>query len=309
MTLPSDALISSQPVSIGVITQEHRIDGLGKLLEHLKPVIEQHEYPVEIVIANNSGRQANTLISDCLERSQIGELCDIKLIDSPQNNIATGRNLLLDHSSYSLLAFLDDDEYPCRLWLKHLLDVMERCKAPVVAGPVPAVFHASAPRWVCTVDLHNTRGKIDARQIDITGTGNVLFNKHDIGDLRFDEKFGKSGGSDTDFFLRFKQRGGTLYWAKEAVAFEDIPEERSTARFLIHRFIKQGENFRKINTAKGAIRSQLLYSVKSGAMVFISLPIAFALVALRHPRAGDWMKRAFSNYGKLHSPNKQLYEH
>ena len=300
--------MSSQPVSIGVITQEHRTDGLGKLLEHLKPVIRQHEHRVEIVIANNSGRQANTLISECLARSQIDELCDVKLIDSPENNIALGRNILLDHSSYPLLAFLDDDEYPVRLWLTHLLDVMERSKATVVAGPVPALFHASAPRWVHTVDLHNVRGKNDAQPIDMTGTGNVIINKRDIGELRFDEQFGKSGGSDTDFFLRLKKRGGTLYWAKEAVAFEDITAERSTARYLIHRFIKQGENYRKINTSKDLISSQRMFSIKSAAMVLGSMPIAFALVFLRHPRAGDWVKRAFSNYGKLHSPNKQLYE-
>ena len=300
--------MSPQPVSIAIITQEHRIEGLSKLLEHLIPVIKQHEQPVEIVIANNSGHQANALISQCLERSQIGEHCDVKLIDSPKNNIATGRNVLLDQSSYPLLVFIDDDEYPSRQWLTHLLDIRERCKAPVVAGPVPALFHASAPRWVRTVDLHNARGKVDAKQIDNAGTCNVLIDKRTIGKLRFDEQFGKSGGSDTDFFMRFRQQGGTLYWANEAVVFEDIPEDRSTARSLIHRFIKQGENYRKINTANGRIGSQLLFSVKSAGMVLVSLPLALTLVVLRHPRAGDWMKRAFSNYGKLHSPSKQLYE-
>ena len=300
--------MSSQSVSIGVITQEHRIDGLSKLLEHLIPVIQQHQSPVEIVIANNSGSDANALIQACLERSQMGEHCEVKLIDSPKNNIATGRNVLLDHSSYPLLVFIDDDEFPTRLWLTHLLDIMERCKAPVVAGPVPALFHASAPRWVRTVDLHNAEGKVDAREIDNAGTCNVLIDKREIGKLRFDEQFGKSGGSDTDFFLRFKQQGGTLYWANEAIVYEDIPEERSNARSLIHRFIKQGENYRKINTANGLVNSQLLFSVKSGAMVLASLPIALTLVVLRHPRAGHWMKRAFSNYGKLHSPSKQLYE-
>lgn len=300
--------MSQQSVSIGVITQEHRLEGLSKLLEHLKPVIEQHQQPIEIVIANNSGTYANAVISECIEQSRISDYCAVKLIDSPKNNIATGRNVLLDHSSYPILVFIDDDEFPTQQWLMHLLDIKERCKAPVVAGPVPALFHPSAPHWVRNIDLHNTRGKVNAQQIDNAGTCNTLVDKREIGELRFDEQFGKSGGSDTDFFLRFKQQGGALYWAEDAVVYEDIPEDRSTARSQIHRCIKQGENYRKIYTANGLIDSPLLFSLKSLVTILVSLPIAFLLVAIRHPRGGDWMKRLFSNYGKLHSPSKQLYD-
>ena len=300
--------MNSQAISIGFITLEHRLEGLAKLLEHLKPNIDPLKQPVELVIANNSGPEANAVISECLEQSGIADLCEVKLIDSPQNNIATGRNILLDNSNHPLLAMIDDDEFPSQMWLSQLLAVMHRCQAPVVAGPVPALFHPSAPRWVHTVDLHNAQGKVDEQQIDYAGTGNLLINKQAIGDLRFDEKLGKSGGSDTDFFMRFKQQGGTLFWASQAIAYEDIPKDRSTARYMIQRFIKQGENYRKINTRNGAITSPTVYLLKSAAIVLVSLPVAGILVLIRHPRAGGWMKRAFSNYGKLHSPSKQLYE-
>lgn len=295
-------------VSIGIITQIHRTEGLLKLLQSLIPIVQSHTSDVEIVIANNSGTTANKTISTCISKSDIEKSCQVTLIDSPQNNIATGRNITLDHSSHNMLAFLDDDEHVCSNWLQQLLAVMDSCDAAVVAGPVPAIFHPSAPRWVHTVDLHNIRGKEDRKPIDNTGTGNVLINKSAIGQLRFDEKFGITGGSDTDFFSRVKQAGGTLYWASQAIAYEDIPEERSTAKYLIHRFIKQGENYRVINTQQGVVRSRFIFSVKAVAMVFISLPFAGLLVLIRHHRAGDWMKRAFSNYGKLHSPRKDLYQ-
>ncbi len=300
--------MDTQAVSIGIITQLHRTSGLLKLLQSLKPIVQSHAGDVEIVIANNSGTTANQVITECISNSEIEKLCRVTLVDSPQNNIATGRNITLDHSSHNMLAFLDDDEYACSIWLQQLLTIMASCNAAVVAGPVPAVFHPSAPRWIHTVDLHNARGKENAKPIDNTGTGNVLINRSVVGKLRFDEKFGITGGSDTDFFSRVKQAGGTLYWASQAIAYEDIPEERSTAKYLIHRFIKQGENYRVINTQQGAVRSQFVFSAKAAVMVVISLPIAGLLVLIRHRRAGDWMKRAFSNYGKLHSPQKDLYQ-
>lgn len=300
--------MSKTEITIGIITQEHRTPGLRKLLHHLKPVIERHSGSIELIIANNSGAAANSKISESISASEIPRYCPITLIDSPQNNIATGRNILLNASRYRLIAFLDDDEYPCADWLIHLVAIMKKCNAAVVAGPVPVIFHASAPRWVHHVDLHNVNGRSNAHPIENTGTGNVLLNMQVIGELRFDEKFGKSGGSDTDFFLRVRANGGVIYWASEAIAYEDIPESRSTASYLIHRFIKQGENYRKINHERGLIHNNKLFTLRAVTTVLLSMPIAGFLILIRHPKAGNWMKRAFSNYGKLHSPSKDLYE-
>ncbi|MGQ7846328.1 glycosyltransferase family 2 protein [Granulosicoccus sp. 3-233] len=299
--------MNDSAISIGVITLQQRTAGLTKLLKHLIPIAENHQGDIEIVIVNNSGQSAHSEISGTIDGSGIARVCPVNLVDSPENNIAVARNLLLDHSRHDLLAFLDDDEYPVVQWLDSLLHMMNTCDATVVAGPVPAVFHESAPSWVHTVDLHNTRGRENAQIIEHTGTGNVLINKTRIGGLRFDESFGKSGGSDTDFFIRVRENGGLIYWANDAIAYEDIPETRSSASYLIHRFIKQGENYRRISSERDNASSPLLFSSKAIAVVLISMPIAALMVLTKRPQAGDWVKRAFSNYGKLHSPKKQLY--
>ncbi len=267
-------------------------------------------YPgdTELVIANNSGEKAHDQIEQTVEASNIRQVCPVSIVDSPNNNIAAGRNILLDHSRYDLVAFLDDDEYPVEQWLKELFDAMHACNATVVAGPIPAIFHEAAPRWVHTVDLHNTKGRINYQPIEHAATGNVLIDKSRIADLRFDESFGKSGGSDTDFFLRIREIGATIFWAEAAIAHEDVLPARSTASFQIRRFIKQGANYRRITKERGLSGSSLTFSIKAACVVALSLPVAGLLVLARHPNAGDWMKRAFSNYGKLHSPSRQLYD-
>lgn len=295
-------------VSIGIITLEQRASSLVKLLQHLKACVKSHEGDIDIVIVNNSGSAARESIQHSIESTCIEELCPVKLIDSPKNNIATGRNICLDNSQYDNLAFLDDDEYPVDNWLIELFEIRKQCNATVVAGPVLAVHHDSAPKWVHTLDLHNTKGKKDASEIDMTGTGNVLINKLEIGDLRFDENFGKSGGSDTDFFRRLREQGGNIFWSVKAVVYEDIPPARSTAKYNIHRFIKQGDNYRKISFQRGLYRSKTLFLVRALLFVLASLPIAGVLILIGSKHSGEWAKRAFSNYGKIHSPKDALYQ-
>jgi succinoglycan biosynthesis protein ExoM len=301
--------MTKNSVSIGIITLEQRASGLVKLLQYLKPSVESHQSDIEIIIANNSGATARNAILKSIENSGIETLCQVTLIDSPQNSIATGRNICLDRSQYDYLAFLDDDEFPVENWLTELFDVRHQCDATVVAGPVLAVFHDSAPQWVRTIDLHNTRGKRNASEIQMTGTGNVLINKREIAKLRFDEiKFAKSGGSDTDFFLRLGEQGGRIFWADKAIAYEDIPEARSTAQYNIFRFIKQGDNYQRISFERGLYRSRKSFLIRSMIFALGSLPIAGFLILIRSKKAGDWTKRAFSNYGKIHSPKEQLYQ-
>lgn len=300
--------MSTPAVSIGIITLENRTAGLAKLLQHLQPVIARHQAPLEIVIVNNSGEQAAPVIDAAIDSTGIRQDCSVRLVVSQENNIAVGRNLLLDESCHDLLVFLDDDEYPEQDWLQQLLIVHEKTGASSVSGPVFARFSPAVPRWVHTVDLHNTEGKINEEVIEHTGTCNVLIDKTRIGHLRFDRRFGKTGGSDTDFFIRLREQGGSIYWASKAIVHEDILSSRTTTRYLIRRFIKQGENYRRISLERGISRSPLLLSTKAVAVVVISFPIALVLVLIRHPRAGHWMKRAFSNYGKLHSPSKALYD-
>jgi len=98
----------------------------------------------------------------------------VRVINSPENNIAIGRNVVLDNAAFDLIAFLDDDEYPSVNWLNEMMDVHNECDSVVVAGPVLPVFEDACPAWVKTTDLHNVRNRQNKGIIEMTGTGNVL---------------------------------------------------------------------------------------------------------------------------------------
>jgi len=142
----------------------------------------------------------------------------------------------------------------------------------------------------------------------MTGTGNVLIDTRPIKALRFNRAFGQTGGSDTEFFLRLHDAGHAMHWASDALVYEDIPADRAQTAYMLKRFKIQGNNYRRIMQARGAIKSTPLFLARAVFMCVASLPIAGVLWLLKKPTAGDWLKRSFSNYGKLFKPAEQLYD-
>ena len=295
------------PVSICVITTERRTEAFAKLLAHLPPALERHGGACELVVANNGGTAAHGVVERAVAGSGLRTVCPCTVLDSPKNNIATGRNVALGGAAHERVAFIDDDEYPSPAWLAALADVMTERPCTVVAGPILPVYAESTRRWVRTVDVHNVRGLATFDEVEFAASGNFLIDRRRAPPLVFDEAYGKSGGSDTEFFLRLRDTGATILWAADAVVHEDIPADRSTVRYTLHRCLTQGGNYRRIMRARGRIDSEFRFGARALATFALSLPVGLALIAIGHGASGTWMKRAFSNLGKIWGRDRLLY--
>jgi len=296
------------PVTVGVITLDRRKVAFIKLLKYLDPALSAYSGHVELLICNNGEADTKPQIEKTLAEHLTTFNGAVRVINSPENNIAIGRNVVLDNATFDLIAFLDDDEYPSVNWLNEMIAVYNECHSVVVAGPVLPVFDEACPEWVKTTDLHNVRNRQNKGIIQMTGTGNVLIDTNPIKELRFNRSFGQTGGSDTEFFLRLHDEGHAMHWASEALVYEDIPADRAQTSYMLKRFKIQGNNYRRIMHARGAIKSTPLFLARAVFMCVASLPIAGVLWILNKPTAGDWVKRSFSNYGKLFKPAEQLYD-
>jgi len=299
----SDITDSSTPsITVGVITLERRKQAFVKLLEFLDPALNTYPGKLELLICNNGEGHTKPQIEATLANHFPTFSGTVRVINSPENNIAIGRNVVLDNAKFDLIAFLDDDEYPSLNWLNELVEVYKDCNSVVVAGPVLPIFEETSPAWVKTTDLHNVRNRRNKGAISMTGTGNP------IKALRFNRSFGQTGGSDTEFFLRLHDDGHAMHWASNALVYEDIPADRAQTAYMLKRFKIQGNNYRRIMQARGAINNTPLFLARAVFMCVASLPIAGVLWILNRPTAGDWLKRSFSNYGKLFRPAEKLYD-
>ena len=306
--MPTDPVEHYPSITVGVITHDKRTEGFKKLLQYLAVSIKHYPGDCELIVGNNGGEDVRSVVQEIIQSSDIESVCSCKLLDSPENNIAVGRNLVLDDAQFGLLAFIDDDEYPVAEWLDALVDALFEYQCAVVAGPVEAVFHESTLHWISSMDLHNIRFKQTGDKIQYAGTGNVLLNLELIGDQRFDREYGKSGGSDTEYFSRILDAGLAMRWCSEAKAYEDIPLEKSTARYTIRRCLSQGATMRRVLQGRGNIPAPTRFIAKALVLFVLSLLIAVPLIIVKHDRAGDWMKRAFSNLGKVRGPASFLYQ-
>ncbi len=298
---------SYPPLSIGVVTHE-RADAFSKLLTYLKFAIKRYPATCELVVANNSGQAANALIRRLVEASNIESVCNVQLLDSPENSISVGRNLVLDHASEPLLVFVDDDEYPVETWLLSLMDTMRKYDCELVAGPIIPVYPTSAAAWIRSVDLHNTQALKSGDTLDYAATGNFLINREGVDELRFATAFGMTGGEDTEYFLRLKDRGLVMRWCSAAIVHEDIPENKANAKYMIHRFMTQGRNYRNIREQRDELGSVVWFYARALTLAVVALVVSSVFLMVRPEYAGNWIKRGFANLGKIVPPVRALYE-
>ena len=290
-----------------MVTHDRAV-AFSKLLQYLVPAVREYGQRCEVIVANNSGPAAHDHIDAIVAESGVRAVCECRVIDSSQNNISTGRNIVLDSANEEHLVFVDDDEYPVSTWLVALLETMYKLDCKLVAGPILPVFPSVAPEWVRAVDLHNTEGLVTGDPIDYAASGNFLMHRKGVESLRFGESFGKSGGEDTEFFLQLKDQGYQLFWCREAIVYEDIPAAKSTPEYMRQRFMTQGRSYRNIMEQRGEIQSLFFFTLRAAVLALVSIGIAKILIRIKPIAAARWMKRGYSNLGKFIQPDRHLYE-
>ena len=296
-----------QPISVGVITIKGRETALEKLLTHLNKCFRHYPEECELVICNNSERSYTSQINGIVSTTKTADFCTVSVLQSSENNIAVARNILFNESANRLLAFIDDDEYPTDNWLTELAKALNNDNTHAVAGPVIASYPDTTPGWIINSDLHNTANRQDGSTLEFAATCNLLIDKQGVPQPVFDVDYGKSGGSDTEFFMRNIQAGMIVRWASNALVLEDVEPSRANTRFMIRRFMAQGQVFRRIKTLHEKIPNQFLFSARAVVVGLGSLPIAALLLIVKRKTSGQWLKRAFFNFGKVIKPRKFLY--
>lgn len=302
----------SQGVTVGVITH-NRSTLFSDLLIHLKVAIEHfHSASPEfgeccLLVVNNSGVDARATVQKLVDSSKIPESCAVSIVDSVQNNISVGRNLVLEHAKTRWLVFVDDDEYPVVEWLSALCSQQVETGCAVVAGPIEPIYPPGTPGWVASVDLHN-KGKLKTNdRLRRVATGNCLLDLEQIGEQRFDPAFGLSGGSDSLFFDQLAERGLEVVWREDAIVYETILESRTSSGYMAFRCMTQGQNFKRVVLRNAMFPQRLAFLFKAILIAPVSLALGALALPISSKVSAHWLKRGFTNLGKLIRPSKRLY--
>ena len=283
--MPSSASsrADERSVLVAVLTYQRPDD----LVELLPLLLDQARPGVDLLVVDNdpAGAAASTVAS----------FAGVRYVHEPRPGIAAARNrALTEGDGHDLLVFIDDDERPSEGWLAALLLTFDAHAASGVVGPVISAFAAPLDPWVAAGGFFTRRRMPTGSPVTVAATNNLLLDLKAVraAGVRFDERLGLSGGSDTLFTRQLVDRAGPLVWCDEAVVTDVVPAGRTTRDWVVRRQFRSGNSWSRtalMLTDSGVQRFRLRLSLTAkGGVRLIGGPASWLLGAL----TGDVRRRA-----------------
>lgn len=234
----------------------------------------------EVLVIDNS--------ADGSARASLATLLDergdrLRYVHEPVPGIAAARNRALTEASGRLVAFIDDDEVPCPLWLEPLVETWRASGATAVMGRVHAVFDRDSDAWIEAGHVYGRDRMPTGTVIPVAAAGNLLLDLECVRSygVTFDTRFGLTGGEDTFFSRQLVAAGGTIVWCDESVADDFVPSHRFDRRWMMRRFRSHGNidvhaDVLLADSAAGRLGARLRGIARGGTRMVIGA-VRFAL--------------------------------
>lgn len=232
-----------------------RNDLLARTLESLTQ-IELPDVQVELRLVDNDAQgSAFNVVNQYAKDLPF----DVRYEIEPTRNIALARNRAIEMGPADLIAFIDDDEIADTDWLTQLVDAIDQTKADAVFGPVAAIMeqtHTATSNATDSASSHFTKS-VPANNAPLDWTQTRTSNTLVVGQwfydkgYRFDPRYGRSGGSDTEFFAAIAEQGATFAAASNAWVREYIGSDRMQFTWMMRRRFRGGIVYHRITQTHG----------------------------------------------------------
>ena len=293
--MPSKA---KKRVDICVATYK-RPELLAALLESIQEMEIPEGFEISvIVIDNDRNRTAETVVDSVLGGGTLSYQYDVQ----PEQNIALTRNKALDHAKGEYAAFVDDDETVEKDWLGALLRTKERFEADVVFGPVIAQYPIDTPEWIKKGRFFERHRFKTGTVVHRGGTGNALVDLESgklNPSIRFDSRYGLSGGEDAELFFRLRNRGCKFVWSDKAVVYETVIRERMNVAWLLRRAFRGGQTTARIHNQPAFTHTKLLWFIIRIGLLGIAITAALLALPFGKPYWVLAARKVMSNAGQL----------
>ena len=170
-------------------------------------------------------------------------------VHEPEPGIVAGRNRALSEARGSdALIFIDDDEIPSPGWLQALVTTWRAQGCAAVTGPTPPTFEVAPSPWVTASGAFDSWEAADGAQVRSADTGNLLL---DLGvverlGLRFDPRYGLTGGEDSLFTRQLTRAEGVIRFAAGAVVTKRVPAARARRAWVLERSLRSGSSWARV---------------------------------------------------------------
>lgn len=167
----------------------------------------------------------------------------LRYVVEPEPGIVAARNRGLDEcADRDLLVFVDDDETPQPEWLAHLVRTWSLSRPAAVMGRVVSEYESPPDPWILAGGFFRRARHATGTEVPVVACGNLLLDLAQVRGLglRFDPRFGLTGGEDTMFSRQLAARGGRMVWCDESVAVDVVPDARANRGWVLDRARRAG---------------------------------------------------------------------
>ncbi|SHJ16642.1 Glycosyltransferase, GT2 family [Actinomyces denticolens] len=167
----------------------------------------------------------------------------------PVPGITAARNRCLDEAGEArLLVFIDDDELTRPGWLISLVRAWRAHGCAAVTGPRHPLFESEPGAWVRGSRVFDAVSAADGAVMPSAATANLLLDMDVMRslNLRFDERYGLTGGEDSMLMRSLRKGGGIIRFAADAVLDERVPASRATRGWVLRRCLRSGSTWAQV---------------------------------------------------------------
>lgn len=258
---------------------------LEKLLQSIfeSKIDESLIREVQIIIVDNDVDRTGEAITLKL-KGEAKLPYTLNYFNYPVKGLSYVRNELLRQALLfepDFIDFVDDDEFVSPEWLIELLKTIIGCNADAVRGPVLAVKNHEIPQYIWSCFKRESYPA--CHELNRFTTGNLLLRRTSFQKYEtwFDNRFNGTGSEDSFFGVQMIKKGARIFWADMAVAYEIIPESRTTVRWLMKRSFRGAANYVYIlklekqyfKIGKKVVVSVFNLLIGAGAFLVILIPI------------------------------------
>lgn len=226
---------------VGILTYKRPAElarALPNVLSHVRSLERDNpDVNVDVLVVDNDPAASAEATVRGFHEAKLSYVCE------PTPGIAAARNRVLDECvDAGLLVYIDDDERPEDLWLQPLLDTWRDSGAAAVMGRVVSEFESTPDPWVAAGTFFQRQRMPTGTRIPVAATGNLLLDLSQVrqSGVRFNEKFGLTGGEDSLFTRELIRQGHEIVWCDESVATDFVPTERLQRAWVLKRAWSHG---------------------------------------------------------------------
>ena len=222
-------------ISICICTR-NREAGLLKILSSLEIIKIPDHVKIKIVIVENDIEKFS---EDVVKSFSAKSKFEIEYFLEIRRGLAFARNRsVIESKGSDFCCFVDDDQVVDPLWLYELVKCQREFDSDGVYGCCLPSFNKEVPSYV--MKAHQRTKYTYGTIIETAGTGGLLLRKKhlDLIDGPFDIRLNFVGGEDSFLTYLITNNGGIIRYTPYAIAYEIIPENRTTIKYIIRRIYR-----------------------------------------------------------------------